>query len=112
MPLRYVQDYPGLRGADRPLECVQVRRPGDPTRPRRAPSRTNWTRLVPPSVLTGHVSTPTRARPAGGAGAGLRRAPGSRGAQGPGDLVFLPPLWAHGVLYLQDTAGMASLFVA
>ncbi|KAJ1494585.1 hypothetical protein T484DRAFT_1877255 [Baffinella frigidus] len=32
--------------------------------------------------------------------------------QGPGDLIYLPPVWAHGVLYLQDTAGMASLFRA
>ena len=30
--------------------------PGPSTRPR-SPSRTNWTRLVPPSVLTGHVSS-------------------------------------------------------
>lgn len=32
--------------------------------------------------------------------------------QGPGDLMYVPPLWGHGVLYLEDTAGMASLFRA
>jgi hypothetical protein len=33
------------------------------------PSRTDWTRLVPPPVLTGHVSSPRQPRPI------LRRAP-------------------------------------
>ena len=35
-----------------------------------------------------------------------------RSALQAGDLIYLPPVWAHGVLYLQDTAGMASLFRA
>ena len=30
--------------------------------------------------------------------------------QGPGDVMFVPSLWGHGVLYLEDTIGMASLF--
>jgi len=29
-----------------------------------------------------------------------------------GSLMYVPPLWGHGVLYLQDTIGMASLFRA
>ena len=32
--------------------------------------------------------------------------------QGPGDLFFVPPHWGHAVLYLEDTAGMATLFRA
>jgi len=30
--------------------------------------------------------------------------------QGPGEVFFVPSLWGHGVLYLEDTIGMASLF--
>ena len=32
--------------------------------------------------------------------------------QGPGDLIIVPPMWGHGVMYLDDTAGMATLFMA
>lgn len=32
--------------------------------------------------------------------------------QGPGDLMLVPPMWGHGVFYLDDTAGMATLFMA
>lgn len=30
--------------------------------------------------------------------------------QGPGEVFYVPSLWGHGVLYLEDTIGMASLF--
>lgn len=32
--------------------------------------------------------------------------------QGPGDLIIVPPMWGHGVMYMDDTAGMATLFMA
>jgi len=30
--------------------------------------------------------------------------------EGPGEVLFVPSLWGHGVMYLEDTVGMASLF--
>ena len=55
-----------------------------PPRPARSapppPSRTNWTRLVHPSVLTGHIgSPPRRAQPAAGARRGRGRGGAGRG---------------------------------
>ena len=57
---------------------------GTPPRPPPSPFRTNWTRLVPPSVLTGHVSL-TSAGGAGGTQGGVSALRGGGGgAAGPG----------------------------
>jgi hypothetical protein len=52
------------RDAHRPAGLARVRRHRRAAAvPRRPPSRTKWTRLVPPSVLTGHVSLTSRPAP-------------------------------------------------
>ena len=47
----------GARAAGGRAEEAEARAAATEARPR-PPSRTNWTRLVPPPVLTGHVSSP------------------------------------------------------
>ena len=72
---RLALTFPGDPRSPSPMVARNEVSPDLPPPP---PSRTNWTRLVPPPVLTGHVSSLTRAsrsRRAGRASGRVPRAP-------------------------------------